>query len=50
MVINTYADLSEHEVYMCGPPAMIEAGREAFLARGLSEGALYCDSFEFAGD
>lgn len=43
-------DLSGHEVYMSGPPAMIEAARAAFAARGLPEEYLFYDSFEYASD
>jgi len=49
-VIKTYADLSGHEVYASGPPAMIDAGRAAFADRGLVEDNLYFDSFEYAPD
>ena len=47
-VASDYPDLSGHEIYMCGPPPMIEAGRQAFKARGLTDSQLYFDSFEFA--
>jgi len=47
-VIADYPDLSAFEVYMSGPPPMIEAGKDAFLAHGLSEDHLYSDSFEYA--
>ena len=33
---------------MSGPPAMIEAGHQRFLAAGLPEERLYYDSFEYA--
>ncbi|RLW71288.1 MAG: CDP-6-deoxy-delta-3,4-glucoseen reductase [gamma proteobacterium symbiont of Stewartia floridana] len=46
-VIENYPDLSAHEVYMSGPPPMIQAGKEAFLAHGLSDEKLYSDSFEY---
>ncbi|MCG8012760.1 MAG: FAD-binding oxidoreductase, partial [Candidatus Thiodiazotropha weberae] len=46
-VIENYPDLSAHEVYMSGPPPMIQAGKDAFLAHGLSDEQLYSDSFEY---
>lgn len=44
-VLEDYPDLSAHEVYMCGPKAMVEAGRKAFVAAGLPAERLYFDSF-----
>ena len=49
-VAADHPDLSGHDVYMSGPPAMINAAREAFLARGLAEDRLYYDSFEYSAD
>jgi CDP-4-dehydro-6-deoxyglucose reductase len=46
-VISSYPDLTAHEVYMSGPPPMIQAGKEAFLTHGLSDEKLYSDSFEY---
>lgn len=49
-LVRRYPDLSGFEVYMSGPPPMIDAGYDAFLAHGLPEEHLYFDSFEFAAD
>jgi CDP-4-dehydro-6-deoxyglucose reductase len=46
-VVAEHADLSDFEVYMSGPPPMIDAGKETFLAHGLSEEHLFSDSFEY---
>ncbi|MEJ2593420.1 MAG: CDP-6-deoxy-delta-3,4-glucoseen reductase [Candidatus Thiodiazotropha sp.] len=46
-VVSDYPDLSEHEIYMSGPPPMIEAGKTAFLAHGLPGEELFSDSFEY---
>lgn len=46
-VVADYPDLSEFEVYMSGPPPMIEAGKTAFLAHGLPPEELFSDSFEY---
>jgi CDP-4-dehydro-6-deoxyglucose reductase len=45
-VMADLPDLSEHEVYACGAPAMIDAARRDFLAHcGLPEAAFYADAF-----
>ncbi|MDO1529368.1 2Fe-2S iron-sulfur cluster-binding protein [Fulvimonas sp. R45] len=49
-VLADHPDLSGHDVYMSGPPAMIDAGRHAFVAAGLPEERLYYDSFDYAPD
>jgi CDP-4-dehydro-6-deoxyglucose reductase len=49
-VLDAYPDLSEHDVYMSGPPAMIDAARLAFLQNGLPERRLFYDSFEYGLD
>jgi CDP-4-dehydro-6-deoxyglucose reductase, E3 len=50
IVLQDYSNLSQVDVYMSGPPAMISASRSAFLNAGLPEHRLYYDSFEFAPD
>ncbi len=48
-VLEDFADLSGHEVYACGAPAMIDAARAGFCAeRGLPEDAFFADAFTFA--
>ena len=49
-VLEDHPDLSGHDVYMAGPPAMITAARQDFINAGLSSGRLFFDSFDFAGD
>ena len=46
-VLADYPDLSGHEVYACGAPAMVQAARRDFLARGLPEDAFFSDSFDY---
>ncbi len=43
-------DLPEYDIYMAGPPPMIEAARKAFLERGVPQEQLHYDSFEYAAD
>nr|WP_193568425.1 CDP-6-deoxy-delta-3,4-glucoseen reductase [Oleiagrimonas citrea] len=47
-VLEDHPDLSAYDVYMCGPPALIDAGRRAFVEAGLPESRLYYDSFDYA--
>ncbi|MDR2031072.1 MAG: CDP-6-deoxy-delta-3,4-glucoseen reductase [Azoarcus sp.] len=48
-VLADFADLSRHEVYACGAPAMIESARSSFtLERGLPGDAFHADTFAFA--
>lgn len=49
-VADDYPDLSGHEVYLSGPPPMIEAGRRAFAARGQDPECLFSDAFAYADD
>jgi len=46
-VVQDHPDLSPYDLYMSGPPPMIDAGKRAFLERGLSEERLFSDSFEY---
>jgi len=48
-VLADFADLSQHEVYACGSPPMIEAARNSFMrTRRLPTDAFYSDAFTFA--
>jgi len=47
-VVAAHPDLSAFDVYMCGPPPMIEAGRKTFESHGLPEAQLFFDSFDFS--
>lgn len=48
-VAKDIADLSVFDVYMAGPPVMINAAKEKFSEQGLPIDQLYSDSFEYAG-
>ncbi len=50
VLLEDEPDLSMFDVYMSGPPAMIDAGRRAFADAGLPEERLYYDSFDYAPD
>ncbi|MDO9189714.1 MAG: CDP-6-deoxy-delta-3,4-glucoseen reductase [Sulfurimicrobium sp.] len=47
-VADDFADLSGYQVYACGAPQMVEAGKQAFVARGLPEDEFFADAFTFA--
>lgn len=49
-VLDDYPDLSRYDLYMSGPPALIDAGRHAFVDAGLPAERLYYDSFDYAPD
>jgi NAD(P)H-flavin reductase len=44
------ADLSGHQVYACGSPAMIDAAKRDFMAQGLPEEEFFADAFSFASN
>ena len=48
-VMDDFAELSGHEVYACGAPAMIDAARTGLCTgRGLPEDAFFADAFTFS--
>ncbi len=49
-VCQDFGDLSGFDVYASGPPAMVEAARSAFLARGLDADHFHADAFVISGD
>lgn len=46
-VLADFPDLSGYQVYACGAPAMVEAARRDFIAKGLPEDEFYSDAFAF---
>ena len=49
-VIKKYPDLSNHDVYISGPPPMVKAGMDLFYKSGLPETQIFSDSFEYSDD
>ncbi len=49
-VVEDFDDLSGHDVYMAGPPIMIDSAKAAFSKQGLPEDQLFSDSFEYAAE
>lgn len=49
-LLEDHPALDDVDLYMSGPPSMIDAGRHAFVDAGLPEERLYFDSFDYAPD
>lgn len=49
-VVADHPDMSGFDVYMAGPPVMVDAGKNAFIEAGLSTDYMFSDSFDFAND
>ncbi len=49
-VAKDFADLSGFDVYMAGPPPMVDAAKKLFKKQGLPEKQLYFDAFDFSAD
>ena len=49
-VADDYPKLGAYEVYMSGPPPMINAAKKVFRSQGLEDDRLFYDSFDFAPD
>ena len=47
-VLDDFPDMADVDIYAAGPPPMIAVIQELFPARGLPQGRLFFDSFEFA--
>jgi CDP-4-dehydro-6-deoxyglucose reductase len=44
-ILQDYQKLDGYQVYACGSPEMVEAGRAPFMARGLPEDQYFADGF-----
>lgn len=49
-VLKSCPELDAFDIYMSGPPAMIEAATPLFFAHGAQPAHMYSDAFEFAQD
>lgn len=49
-VVQDFPDLSGFDLYMAGPPPMVNAGREAFRRAGMPDEHMHYDSFDYAED
>ena len=50
VVARQFPGISAYDVYLCGPPPMIEAAKAQFAAQGLPDAQLFYDSFDFSPD
>ena len=49
-VLEDFADLSNHAVYACGAPIVVDSARAAYTHAGLPADEFYADSFTSAVD
>ena len=49
-VLEDFPDLSGHDIYLSGPPPMVQAARTAFPGRGADPLRMYSDSFDFPAE
>ena len=49
-VAEDHPDMSGFDVYMAGPPIMVQTGRRAFEDAGLTLEHMFSDAFEYAAD
>ena len=49
-VLKQFSDLSAFDIYMSGPPPMINAAKAAFIKQGAIEDQMYSDAFEYSAD
>jgi CDP-4-dehydro-6-deoxyglucose reductase len=47
-ILQDHQELGNYQVYACGSPEMVEAGRAPFMARGLPEDQYFSDKFSVA--
>ncbi len=47
-VLEDHPSLAAHAAYLSGPPAMVDAAREAFVAHGIDPTRVYSDAFDYA--
>ena len=47
-LLREYPMLKGTEIYLSGPPVMVQAGKRAFLSAGLDADHLFYDSFDYA--
>ncbi len=49
-IMEDYDDLSGHEIYASGPPAMVYAGKDVFVKHNLDLEHYFSDAFEYQKD
>ena len=49
-VARAYKDLSGFDIYLCGPPPMINSAVELFIKQGADKEHIFSDAFEYSED
>ena len=49
-VLKQFDDLSGFDIYMSGPPPMVNAAKAAFIKQGAVEEQMHSDAFEYSAD
>lgn len=49
-VARHYADLSGYDIYISGPPPMVNASVDLFIQQGATKDAMFSDAFEYSTD
>ena len=49
-VLKELPDLAGHDIYLSGPPPMVQAARAAFPTHGADPARMYSDSFDFPAE
>jgi CDP-4-dehydro-6-deoxyglucose reductase len=49
-VLADFIDLSGHDIYLSGPPPMVNAARTAFPLHRADPAHMYSDSFDFPAE
>jgi CDP-4-dehydro-6-deoxyglucose reductase len=49
-VLQDLPDLSQHQVYACGAPIVVESAQRDYLAAGLPADEFFADSFTSEAD
>ena len=49
-ILDDHDELSNYDIYTCGPPIMITTAKKSFIEKGLNENSFYFDSFDYSLD
>lgn len=47
-VLEDFDDLSTYQIYVCGPPIMVESAAKTFVEKGMKKDNFFSDAFEFS--
>jgi len=49
-VLADIPNLADYDIYMAGPPIMVQSARDAFREKGVPDAQMHYDSFEYAAE